>query len=271
MVTTDTFTVEGLKGIKYAVVEATAKADKGLKITGYFLGIRNLVTANKGQLVNKDDLFLWLMKGETVQILNLEHYDIHSLDISLQGSSTKYSVYNQEICIQRLEAIQKAMKAYDMMRPNGLIDTDKFTGVSTTVKNAVEDDVKTKRSSVTNPVARSGYNPTNYNSGYNPNSYHTGSCHTHTYKKKEISTAVIKRTSKYPIASAIEKMRLKIESIKDGTYKAPKLSTIPADKEKSKEVSNEEEKSVEKETNKTTEQEYWEEMYGHGAQNHRIY
>jgi len=254
MVTEKVFTIEGLKNIKYVVVGMSAKADrKGPVITGYFLGIRGLVDINT-QMVNKDDLFVWLMKGETVHMLNLGHYEVDSLDINVNGSSTKYSAYKEEVNIQRLKNIQEAMKTYDMLRYNGLIDTDSFTNVPEATKKIVEDDIKPEYKPTTKTNTRAtgttGYSYT----GVQHNAQHTRS--TTAYKKKEVGTFVIKRTTKYPISRALEQMKIKIEAMKEGTYKAPKLAEIPADKE-SKEEKKKEDKS------KSTEQAHMEEVYGY--------
>ena len=254
MVTEKMFTTEGLKGIRHIVIEVVARTDKnGAKIVGYFLGIRGLIDINT-QMVNKSDLFVWLMKGDTVHMLNLGHYEIDSIIINLNGSVTKHSAYKEEVNIQRLKDVQEAMRAYDMLRPNGLIDTDKFTGVAELLKNEVENDIKPSYKSVTKTATRSSSFGTN--SHVYPGTYHNKA--TTAYKKKETETFVIKRTTKYPISSAMGKMKIKIEAIKEGTYKAPKLAEIPADKK-----SKEEEKKEDKPETKTAEQLHMEEVYGY--------
>ncbi len=253
MVTGKVFTTEGLKGIKYAVVGVISKADKkSAVITGYFLGIRGIVGINT-QMVNKNDLFIWLIKGETVHVLNLSHYEVDSLEINLNGSSTKYSAYKEEENISRLKAIQEAMATYNMLHPNGLIDTDRFTNVPEATKKIVENDIKPTYKTVN----KTAYSSTSqaYPAAYN--SYHPGRTTT-TYKKKEVGTFIIKRTTKYPISSALERMKLKIDAIKEGTYEAPKLAGIPADKEL-----KEGEKKEDKPETKTTEQAHMEEVYGY--------
>ena len=99
------------------------------------------------------------------------------------------------------------------------------------------------------------YDPVNhvYSGAHHTSCYNRA---TTTYKKKETETFVIKRTTKYPISSAIERMKIKIEAIKKGTYKAPKLAEIPADKEP-----KEEEKKEDK--SKTTDQAHMEKVYGY--------
>ena len=218
---TKVFTTEAFKDIKYVVVGMVAKADKkGPVIIGYFLGIRGLVDINT-QMVNKNDLFVWLMKGETVEMLNLAHYEIDFLDINVNGSFTKYQAYKEELNIQRLKNIQEAMKVYDMLRHNGLIDTDSFTNVPEATKKLVENDIKPEYKAATK--TNTSTTSTTISHSY------AGIKHTTTtYKKKEIETFVIKRTTKYPISSAIERMKVKIDTIKKDTYEAPKLAEIPA-------------------------------------------
>ncbi|KKN34062.1 hypothetical protein LCGC14_0797330 [marine sediment metagenome] len=255
MVTEKAFTTEKLKGIKYVVVGLTAKADKkGPVIAGYFLGLRGLVDINV-QLVNKNDLFVWLMKGEEVQMLNLSHYEIKFMEININGSYTKYSAYKEEVNIERLTCVQEALKEYDMLRPNGLIDTDGYTNVPEATKKLVEDDIKPTYKPANKTTSKAAtYNPVNH--AYSGAPYHNRPITT--YKKKEIETFVIRRTTKYPISSAIERMKTKIEAIKEGTYKAPKLAEIPADKEP-----KEGEKKGDK--SETTDQAHMEEVYGYSG------
>lgn len=258
MVTEKVFTTEGLKDIKYAVVGLVAKADrKGSVITGYFLGIRGLVDIN-AQLVSKHDLFVWLMKGETVQMLNLSAYEVDSLEINLNGSYTKYSAHKEEVNVQRLKSIQEAMKVYDMLRHNGLVDTDRFTYVPEATKKLVEDDIKPAYKPANKTTSRAAtYDPTGhaYSGAHHP-LYPSRT--TTAYKKKEIETFVIKRTTKYPISSAIERMKVKIEAIKGGTYRAPVLAEIPADKKPKGG-----EKKEDKPGTKTEDQTHLEDMYGY--------
>jgi hypothetical protein len=53
-----------------------------------------------------------------------------------------------------------------------------------------------------------------------------------TYKPKGLETLFIERTSKYSITEALEKMKEKIEKIRNGTYCPPKLRKLSANKEK---------------------------------------
>jgi hypothetical protein len=116
-------------------------------------------------------------------------------------------------------------------------------------KKIVEDDIK--------PVYKSDTRTTtSTNTGIQHNVYHNRA--TTTYKKKGIETFIIKRTTKYPISRALEQMKIKIEAIKGGTYKAPKLAEIPSDKE-SKEDEKKEDKS------ETTDQAHMEELYGYAG------
>ncbi len=263
MVTEKVFTTEGLKGIKYAVIGVVSKADKnGAVITGYFLGIRGVV-GNNTQMVNKNDLFIWLIKGETVHMLSLGYYEVDSLEVNLNGSVTRYSAYKEEVNIHRLKAIQEAMAAYDMLHPNGLINTDKFTNIPEKTKKIVENDIKPTYKPATKTATKPlSYDPNNPNGHVYPGAYgnHYPSRTTTAYKKKEVETFIIKRTTKYPISSALERMKLKIEAIKEGTYEAPELTKIPADKEL-----KEGEKKEDKPETKTTEQAHMEEMYGYSS------
>lgn len=242
------FTIENMKDAKYVVVGLEQRSDKDAKIVGYFLGLRSLVDTNI-QIVSKDDMYVWVMKGETVHILNLDQYKIELISVRVNNSGTKYSDSSDELSLSRLKIVQEAMAKSGMVRPNGLIDTNKFTEVPTDIKKEVEDDMKTSYAGTSSKAA------TGSTTAYNKQAagYTSGSTHT-TYKKKEIITTTLKRTTKYPITAALEKMQEKIVAMQDGTYVPPKLPEIPGDKEGA---------AGEKKDDATiTDQQYCEEMGG---------
>lgn len=244
---TEQFTIEIMKDAKYVVVGMEQKSDKDTKIVGYFLGLRGLVDTNI-QIVSKNDTYVWLMKGETVHILNLDQYEIVSIGIRVHGSGTKYSASDDALSLSRLKIVQEALAVSGMVRPNGLIDVSKFTDIPADIKQEVEDDVKiTYTDTGSKATTTSTHRPPNINRkavGYTAS----------TYKKKEVSTTTFKRTSKYPITAALDRMYEKIVAMENDTYTPPKLPEIPGDK-----IDPEAEK---KDSATTDEQREWDEAYG---------
>ena len=211
------FTEEELKDIKYVVVTASLKVIKESETKGLFLGYMSLVKTHT-QLVSKDERFLWIQMGDNVSILNTSHYDVDLIEIQLGNLVTERGPGTQEMALSRLESIQEAFARDNRVSISGLIDVDTYKLPAALQK---EMDKSTEKETIKKPgPSRSG--STNYSGSRT--SYPT-------YKKKEPSTTVIKRTTKYPTSAAILRMKAKVKEIKDGKYEPPELLPIPADKE----------------------------------------
>ena len=124
----------------------------------------------------------------------------------------------QEVGLDRLRVLQEALVKDKRTSPNGLIEVDTYTLPLSLQKEMSRDEAKF-------PVVRPGHN----RSG--AANYSAAKSNYPTYKKKEPSTSIIKRTTKYPTSTAILKMKAKIKEIRDGKYKSPELPAIPADKD----------------------------------------
>lgn len=225
-----------IKEAKYIAVEMAPRKeeDKSNKIKGLFLGCQPMVKDNT-QLVAKDEEFIWLHRGDNVYMLNTLHYKIVDIEIERQGKLTTFIAgTNQEEYTKRLKMIQEIYAEKDQVLKSGLIDMDNYV-VSDKLKKELESNVEKKSESAT-PKGTVW----NQNSAYNNRSgacnYGTGSVygsHSSVYTAKKPSTTMFKRTTKYPISPAIDRMKAKVEEIKNGTYLPPKLPAIPADKNES--------------------------------------
>ncbi len=217
---TDTlFTDEGLKELKYATVELIMKKNDNIATIGLLLAVRPLVEFDT-PLVDKDEKFVWILKDNHVHILSTKHYDIGNIEMGVgkDANMHKLIAYDHNISIKRLEAIISALKAQERTDDNGIIDTNTYSGIPGALKKLVgatstftEIVRKTASSTATTSKAATGYTPA-------------------LVKKKVVSTAIIKRTTRYPTSLAIEKMRLKVQSIKNNEYESPDIPEIEADK-----------------------------------------
>lgn len=210
------FTEEELKDIRYVVVTVSLKSDKENETKGLFLGYRPLTKVNT-QLVSNDEEFIWLQRGENVYILNTAHYNVGNIDIQLEDLEATHRTGAQEVGLDRLRVLQEALVKDKRTNPNGLIEVDTYTLPLSLQKEMNKDEAKF-------PIIRPGHNRSGSANYSTPGSNYT------TYKKKEPSTSIIKRTTKYPTSAAILKMKAKIKEIRDGKYKPPELPAIPADK-----------------------------------------
>jgi hypothetical protein len=217
------FTKERIKDVKYVVVEAVLKRDKSNKVEGLFIGYQPMVKTHT-QLVSNDEQFIWLYKGDNIYMLNASHYDIKSIEMQRFAEISTYIGTSQIEYIDRLKLIHETFTEEKKVLASGLIDADEYT-VPKKIEDRLNEGEK-KSEAFKTPSTGASYTP-----GYSARSggcnYSTGSY----YSRKEPSTTVFKRTTKYPITTAIDKMKAKVEEIRKGEYKAPGLPFIPADKE----------------------------------------
>lgn len=235
MVTEEAFTLEGLKHVEYIVVKVALKKDKTLSVKGLFAGYRALVGASI-QIVNKSEMFIWLMRGDRIHILNADHWEITSIEIKKDGSNAIiHSVPGQAKCIARLKDIMKAMEACGMTESGGLIDITKYKGMPKSLQEELDAPEMMGRKSRIRTGSQDNHScgafhgaGSGYGGYYDQGQGYAG------YTKpssKPPETSEIKRTTKYPVTPALTRMKAKMEQIRQGTYKPAKLKGIPADKE----------------------------------------
>ncbi len=220
MSTETAFTHEGLKELKYAVVELSMMKSPDITIVGLFLAIRPIVETDT-PLVDKAEKFVWLLKDDHVHMLSTKHYKIGGIEIGLgkDVKMHKLTAYQQEQSIERLEAIVETLKLQKRVDDSGLINVSTYSGIPGALKKLVGS-ASTFTEIVRKPVSTTTTTTTKA-TGYTPV----------IKAKKVVTTAIIKRTTKYPIYGAMEKMRVKIQSIRDDEYEPPDLPVLEADKE----------------------------------------
>jgi hypothetical protein len=237
------YTKDKIKDVKYVVVEAALKRDKGNKVEGLFIGYQPMVKAH-AQLVANSEQFIWLYKGDNIYMLNASHYDISSIATQMGAVVSTCVLTSQKEYIERLKLIHEVFTDDKKILSSGLINADEYTVPEKVRERLNKGD---KKREIVKP-------PTNYSSpGYNARSggcNYSGSSY---YQKKDPSTSIMKRTTKYPITNAIDKMKAKVEEIRQGKYEAPKLPSIPAD----------EKAPAEKDDDKSTDvDDYYDDIYG---------
>jgi len=229
------YTKDGLTDLNYAAITVRMKEEgTNAGIYGLLLGYRTLISEDKTDHKETDSPFVWIYKEKCVYLYSLKYYEIESLEISAgsHGKTSQFTNFKgrEDEAIKSILEIIKALKEQNKMQSNGLIDVHKYEALPVGLKSYLD---ATKQASTQQPV-------TKYTSGSSQNSaknvmdlYKSKRNYTPTtYKTKENETFFIERTSKYPVSKALEKMKEKVEKIKNGTYQPPKLKKLSADKEK---------------------------------------
>jgi len=213
------FEEEDIKGAKYILVEVALKRDQSDKTVGLFRGCQPMVNEHT-QLVAANEEFIWLSKDEdTLYMLNTILYDVISVELQRSNFAISYfQATQQPEAIRRLKMAQEIFTKDKKVLKNGLIDLKEYV-LTSKVKEALNKTTEAKKveakGSVFNRSGAYSHNGTNY---------HTSN--TYSYKKKEPSTFYFKRTTRYPISTAIDKMKGKVEAVRKNKYKAPKLPKI---------------------------------------------
>lgn len=218
------FTEKELKDIKHVIVTLCLRDDKAHKIKGLFLGYKPLVEAHT-QLVSNDEYFVWVYRGENVYMLNADHYDVHSIEVKAGNITTQYTTASQDVSIAKLKKIYESLIENKRTIATGLIDISTYD-----ITEKIKKELGTNTDNASSKSTSLYGNTKSYNNRSSSVNYGTP------YKRKEVSTTTIKRSTKYPISTAIERMKAKVEEIKKGEYKSPALVGIPADKEKSEDA-----------------------------------
>jgi len=162
-------------------------------------------------------------------LYSLKYYEIRSIEISLseRGKTTQFTNFTnrQDVAIKSILEIVEALKEQGKMQPNGLVDVYKYETLPSNLKDCLEDSSK-----IITPTGSTTPNQSinNINTHHNKNIYN----YTPTASsQKKIETFFIERTSRYSVAEALEKMKEKIEKVKNGTYRPPKLKNALKGKE----------------------------------------
>jgi hypothetical protein len=217
------FEAEKLADIEYIAIRVHLRKDRSMSMKGLFAGYRSLVSGNTAKIVRKDDMYIWVMKNECIHILNADHWAVLSIEIKKKdGNPISHGLLKQDRQTARLGLIMEALKTNGMLEPGGLVDITKYENIPESLYDELSKTSNLYKRNVTH-----GRGTTGYGCDYHCNE--TG-VYSRPAAKKPV-TSEIKRTTKYPVGPAIQRMRIKIANIKSGKYKAPKLKSIPADKE----------------------------------------
>jgi len=233
-------TPEILKEIKYVVVTVKLKDSANLNTKGYFVGIRSIVDRDL-EIAKAKDMYVWVYRKGSVHMFHLDYYYVEELSFGFgdSGASSSTKGYSdaeedQKVVIEKLQALALALRENGAGKVNGLIDYEKYTSVSASLKTEIES-AKTEhtRSGAVNYSTRGKWPSTGYGNSYggiktdpaSPYTEYTG----HTWQRKEVSTISFHRTTRYDVSEALTEMEAKIAEIRAGTYEAPKLHKIPAD------------------------------------------
>jgi len=220
-----------LENICYVDVGLQALDDDKTIVNGLFLGIRPLVEVNT-HLVSKDEVFVWLAQGDQVQTCNLFSYKISYIEVGYKISSVavnirtaKFDDLSQPKYREQLNEIVGAMKKANRIIGDDLIDTNTYTNIPSHIKHASFSSTAQAASSQSSKSKTCGYRGTSHAaSGYKS-------------AVKTISTTVIKRTTKYPITSAVGQLKAKIQALRDGIYEPPEINE-PVEREVDEKNSN---------------------------------
>ncbi len=237
MASNASLTPDQINNVQYIVIKAHHKADEKDMLVGMFIGLRPLVEENTA-LVSLRDKYIFVEKGPMVHILSADLYVVDSIEVGHKAGPSRmtilaYTPEEQKDASEVLDKMYDAFKLANKTHENGLINTSFFIDMP----EALKKDVGTSGPAISSGAAtfhnRSGGESICESSGdHNAPGYikkstcgydTTGSTY-RVYKPKTISTSWITRTTKYPIESAIERMQIKIQALKNGTYKPPKLT-----------------------------------------------
>jgi len=209
-------TKDRLKHICYVEVELESLSEDKSIVRGLFLGVQPLVGTST-QLVSKDELFLWVARGDQINTCNLYSFKINSIEIAykvvINGTTfvDRFSDLQQKDYLEQLDVVTKLMEEENKVIGDGLIDVEFYNEVPADLKKSVSVHTESKAGAHTPPASR-------HACGYKGTAG-TGT----TYYKKEVSTTAIKRTTKYPITSAVEQMKAKVQAIREGSYEPPDI------------------------------------------------
>lgn len=221
------YTREALADLKYVAIDIKIKDDTTeAGIYGLFLGYKQL-TFDENENTKTSEHFLWIYSKKCVYLYSLKYYEVKSIEISLGdgGKTTQFENFagKQTEAVKNILEIVGALRSQNKIQSNGLVDVYKYESLPLNLKEHLECSTET--------IAPTG---NTYNHNVNASLYGNVNRRSYTpqipYKRKEIGTFFIERTTKYPVEEALEKMKTKIESIKNGTYNTPKLKKTLEDK-----------------------------------------
>jgi len=251
----DYFEPKQLKDITYIGIETSLKRDPKDKVTGLFLGLRQLMEKNNAVVSSQDSTFvhpdneemlIWIIKDKHVDIVNPLLYNIDKIEVGRQVSVSNTlpkitylsDPHTQIDTIKNLVTLMEAMRLTNRILPNGLIDTGRYFDIPKDLADRLKLAVAGKESIIPhqykNPAHTASNKPLT-----KPKPIDT---HVIRSWKASVNTTSFHRTTKYPVSTAIERMHNKIKKLRTGKYEPPKLDEIV---ESTSEVSSAQQKADE--------------------------
>jgi len=215
------YTKDALTDLKYAAIDIRIKDDNSESgIFGLLMGYKALTSNDNEKDPNMNKLFVWVYNKKSVYLYNLEHYEIRSIEIAVgdRGKTVQFTNFanKQDKAIKSILEIIEALKEQNKIQTNGLIDVYKYECLTSILK---DDLVTSSKPAIPSTLIHGITYP--YRSGNTINNNYTPI--SHKPEETKVKALFMERNNKYPLERALEKMRRKIEKIKDGTYKPPKL------------------------------------------------
>jgi hypothetical protein len=209
--------------------------DKTANTRSFFVALQPITTDQKNPLATYEDKFIWCYAKKAIWLYNLSTYRIGSISALIKEDLAARGYMNtpedQKTAQEVLKALYSKMAEAKRLTPMGLIDFRTFTVPETWRKELLEDEVNAfdhgnKIGSNTMSVA--GSLP-NHHTAADSNKHLACGYANNVVKRKEVTTATLKRTTKYDVPEAIKNLEAKIAAMKSGTYEPPKLPKIPGD------------------------------------------
>lgn len=248
--------------ISYIVLDMVSKRDANEKLVGALLAVGPM--AGLTDLADTNVDYVWVSTGNggvRIEALNVEDFRIDTIHLGTlhmkEQSDKPHSVSYSANPEENLKRAKKLFTYITEKRPgmledgSFLIDFSRYSEIPPALKEKLNYNAKAETKTQSRSGGQMIGSEDNENeagcgtediySGYhhNPNTcgYRAAneSRAVTVVAKKVVSTKSFKRTSKYPIATAIESMKKKVEAVKTGAYIAPALPALKIEEEDKKE------------------------------------
>jgi hypothetical protein len=213
--------MEQHKGIKYVIVTAHMKGETKLDTQGYLVAYKTLVE-KEFEVVKTTDMFIQLFRKGSIHMFNTKYYYISELQIA-SGDSVLISSLNtfndtveeQTDAINKIMEVIESLKSEGYLKYNDFIDYEKYSDVPAKLKEDIDASNRTIL-----PKSSGGYTPPNNIYGNSANNWQSATSYVAPVRKV-VSTIMMKRTTTYDVAKALEAMAAKIKEMQAGTYVLP--------------------------------------------------
>lgn len=225
--------VDRMAWIDNVIVTLAASNAKDVELVGLFGGLLP-ISKTPSVLVDNQDTYCCVTKGPIIHLLSMFFYEIVQVSIRVKATEkaesssciVPFNTSTQKAALTFLEKIHTAMRCAKKVNDFGMITDTTHVELTTVEKRLVETEYKkepTKNESVVPTYQAHAITACGYG-GYGT-----------TVSKPQVTTAVFMRT-KPATPEELDTMAAKVKAVMDGSYVAPALPLIPADKITTKEV-----------------------------------